>query len=135
MQMGRVAGDAPSPVSKASQKATAWSYLEVEGEDSSTLGRAEAGSWGHGRLPRRSGGAPGCVAAAWALGGTGRADGAVSSNSVEAVFHRPVVQRLVGEAQLAPLHLEGAAVEGELPRHEHAAAVATLDGWWGGRDG
>ena len=52
--------------------------LPVEDGPSSSLGRPEAGSWGHGRLPRCSGCARGYAGAAWAFGGSRRAEGAVS---------------------------------------------------------
>ena len=48
---------------------------------SSTLGRLEAGYWGHGKLPRCSGCALGCVGAARALGGPRWTDEAPSSDT------------------------------------------------------
>ena len=50
-------------------------HLVVESEKSSTLGRPEPGGGGHGKLPRCSRGALGCVGAAWALRRSTEAEG------------------------------------------------------------
>ena len=62
--------------------------LAVESGESSTLGRPEAGYQGRGKPPTCSGGAPGCVGAACAFRQSREAEGAVSSDRVEAILNQ-----------------------------------------------
>jgi hypothetical protein len=59
--------------------------LSVEGGKPSTLRRPETGDWGHGTPPRCSGGALGCVGAAWAFTWSMEADGAPPSTGQRAL--------------------------------------------------
>ena len=63
-------------------------HLAVEKSESPTLGRPEAGSRGHGEPPGCSGSALGCVGAARASRWSREADGAVSSDRMEAVSNQ-----------------------------------------------
>ena len=75
--------------------------LVVERGKSSISGRPEAGSWGHREPPSCSGCALGCVGAAWALGATREADGAVSSNRADGTICQLIVLERVVEVDVA----------------------------------
>ena len=81
--------------------------LAVASGRSASWERAEASCGGHGEPPRCPGGALGCVGAAWALGATRRADGAVWSSRVGGHFQpaarppRPPASRRPSHARCA----------------------------------
>ena len=83
---GRRRASAVSALAPLLHRHRAW---RSKGGASSTLGRPEAGYWGHGKLPRRRGGAPGCVGEPRAFRSSWEAEGALSSDRATGDFSQP----------------------------------------------